>query len=557
MASIIACPGCKQDVTLPEELDGALICPHCEAEFRLQAVLVESPGAVEAEQPCGTPAGGAGAAPHEAGADDPAAVPAQAFDGRVAPDQSGDGARQELASSDALPGAAGSLSGDSPSLAPDAATAVAAPSESSPQAAASTAGGQTDSPSDRQPNDRITIDVPDADTRRTTTAVHDFSGIDASDSEDLSAATMAARATARRRRKGPGLLGHAVGIVGGGFLGLALGYYLLNLIGGERFNFLNIWLPGIRHTQKSREPEQGFPPFPQGTNRPSASGTWQALPPRTQDSHGLRPVPHNPRSHTTALGTQQPAPTVQSGSSSDTPGAGHPGGTGQSPTAGSSAPPARLPTYTPDELVQALAAARTALVCPRCRGSGRGSAASSGSSAADAADDSPLMAPPAGPCSECGGQPDRPLTPAVYHKLCLLAEVLTFVSSDDGRAQQHRDAVQWVFRKATETAPRRAALGRLGQSQLTASDRPSGGIVLLGRIRSYGRHQNFHLMQVDLLHASGAALIVSSARAPYEVGTPVVVAGSLITDPARVFGADRPTHSQVVVGGLSLRVDEP
>jgi hypothetical protein len=149
------------------------------------------------------------------------------------------------------------------------------------------------------------------------------------------------------------------------------------------------------------------------------------------------------------------------------------------------------------------------------------------------------------------------LTPGVYDTLCGLAEVLTFVRGDDGRAQQHRDAVQWIFRKATETPQRRQTLAGLGAAQLARTDRPSGGIVLLGRIRNYARHEQFHLMHLELPQASGAALVVSSSRAPYEVGTRVVVAGSLITDPARVFGANRPTHSQVVVGGLSLRVDEP
>lgn len=60
----------------------------------------------------------------------------------------------------------------------------------------------------------------------------------------------AARASLRGRRKGPGLKAHLVGVVGGGALGLAVGYYLLNYIGGPKFNFLDIPLPGIEHTQR-------------------------------------------------------------------------------------------------------------------------------------------------------------------------------------------------------------------------------------------------------------------------------------------------------------------
>ena len=40
-----------------------------------------------------------------------------------------------------------------------------------------------------------------------------------------------------------GAVGNLIGIVVFGFVGLALGYWLLNFFGGERFNFLDIWLP--------------------------------------------------------------------------------------------------------------------------------------------------------------------------------------------------------------------------------------------------------------------------------------------------------------------------
>lgn len=42
-----------------------------------------------------------------------------------------------------------------------------------------------------------------------------------------------------------GIVGNLIGVVVFGFVGLALGYWLLNLIGGPRFNFLDIWLPFV------------------------------------------------------------------------------------------------------------------------------------------------------------------------------------------------------------------------------------------------------------------------------------------------------------------------
>ncbi len=546
MASIIACPGCRQDVTLPEELDGSLICPHCEAEFRLQAVLVEPGSEPETRLAAGAAeAEGSGAAPRNADAEAASAAPAEASANAAGPQEAAAAVAPEPAEASAVEpslhgasaDAAGTPSAESPPDGEQVPAGTAVPSDATSQAATATEGRDTAAAEGAAQDERITIHVPDEGNRRTATApVEDFSGIDSSNSDEMSAATMAARATARRRRKGPGLLGHVVGIVGGGFVGLALGYYLLNLIGGERFNFLNIWLPGIRHTQKSSDPEEGFPPFPEGTARPLGNRPPRNSPPQSHRPRGT-PGAQSPQNRSappvSAVATQPPAP------------------------GNSSAPAKGLPTYTPDELVQALAEARAALLCSRCRGLGRVSTPASAGEAASAPDDAPLVAPASGPCPECGGQSDRPLTPGAYDTLCGLAEVLTFVRSDDGRAQQQRDAVQWVFRKATETPQRRQTLARLGAAQLTRSDRPGGGIVLLGRIRGYARHEQFHLMHLEFPQAAGAALVVSASRAPYEVGTAVVVAGSLITDPARVFGANRPTHSQVVVGGLSLRVDEP
>jgi carboxypeptidase Taq len=42
-----------------------------------------------------------------------------------------------------------------------------------------------------------------------------------------------------------GMVGNLIGVVVFGFVGLAIGYWLLNFFGGERFNFLEIWLPFV------------------------------------------------------------------------------------------------------------------------------------------------------------------------------------------------------------------------------------------------------------------------------------------------------------------------
>jgi hypothetical protein len=59
----------------------------------------------------------------------------------------------------------------------------------------------------------------------------------------------ALRTSPRRQEYQVGALGNFIGIVVFGFVGLFIGYWLLNFFGGPRFNFLDIWLPFVSHTQ--------------------------------------------------------------------------------------------------------------------------------------------------------------------------------------------------------------------------------------------------------------------------------------------------------------------
>lgn len=64
-------------------------------------------------------------------------------------------------------------------------------------------------------------------------------------SAEIGASIATIRATPRQQPYEMGMLGNLIGIVVFGFVGLALGYWLLNFFGGPRFNFLDIWLPFV------------------------------------------------------------------------------------------------------------------------------------------------------------------------------------------------------------------------------------------------------------------------------------------------------------------------
>jgi hypothetical protein len=62
---------------------------------------------------------------------------------------------------------------------------------------------------------------------------------------DASFDAAAIRTAPRKQAYEIGIVGNLIGVVVFGFVGLALGYWLLNFFGGERFNFLDIWLPFV------------------------------------------------------------------------------------------------------------------------------------------------------------------------------------------------------------------------------------------------------------------------------------------------------------------------
>lgn len=64
--------------------------------------------------------------------------------------------------------------------------------------------------------------------------------------------TLGAGASRARAPQQPSAAGHFLGVLAGGVAGLALGYYLLNLLGGPQFDWLKVPLPGVPHTERHR-----------------------------------------------------------------------------------------------------------------------------------------------------------------------------------------------------------------------------------------------------------------------------------------------------------------
>jgi hypothetical protein len=118
----------------------------------------------------------------------------------------------------------------------------------------------------------------------------------------------------------PSMFGQMIGIVGGGLLGMVMGYWLLNYFGGPRYDFLKVPLPLVPHTQAAQQA-----PVPHAL--PAAPSVQEEEPPpRRQVSTPAPPPPLIP--------SQEPLPA--SSPSSPTP---------------------AFPSYSSDDLDAALAAA--------------------------------------------------------------------------------------------------------------------------------------------------------------------------------------------------------
>jgi hypothetical protein len=291
--SNISCPGCRETISLPPDLNQELVCLLCGAEFEVRAVLVR-PGNVFTDEPV-APALSAEPAPSTAPPGPEFAV-AEAAGGEMAAGTPAEGAPSTEAP---LAHPAGELAGWAPpDEAPAAETApmaavladldedeedeeeddiVIAPGGEGEMAAETQTGAEEDpyagndvsqaaisamvaeggslaetaalseSIASEEPSgeagaaaaEEIEGETPEAEE-------HDAALADMmAGAESASAATVARSASRRATRRGPSIWAHLVGVVGGGFIGLILGYYILVLVFGPQYNFLELRLPGL------------------------------------------------------------------------------------------------------------------------------------------------------------------------------------------------------------------------------------------------------------------------------------------------------------------------
>lgn len=256
--STISCPGCRETISLPPDLNQELVCPLCGAEFEVRAVLVRpsnvfTDGPAEPTSPA-QPAGEEVSAAQVSGAEMAADVPAESapaavladFDTEEDEDDEDDvivaaGPEVEPATVETQVPATEDPYADNEvsqaavgAMVAEGGAVLDEPTDSSEAIAAGESGAEAGVAGEVEPEAA-------AEGEEHAAAL---AGMMAG-AESAGAATVAKSATRRAARRGPSIWAHLVGVVGGGFIGLILGYYILVWVFGPQYNFLELRLPGL------------------------------------------------------------------------------------------------------------------------------------------------------------------------------------------------------------------------------------------------------------------------------------------------------------------------
>lgn len=341
----------------------------------------------------------------------------------------------------------------------------------------------------------------------------------------LSAPAVTARQVQRvmRPSERPSALGQMAGILMGGALGMIVGYWILNYLGGPRFDFLDIPLPWVPHTQTARPAPEHSPAPP-----PAAAGPL--------------------------MEEEEPPPRRSAGESAVPAGAS----SVQPPPIAPVAMP--FPKYSSDDLAEALAAADAAAGCEACGSTGfviktvvAGTTVASGKTIE-------TQAKQRQPCEVCGGKPTGRIDADAYQKFCRLSEVLTFIDIErsDANLAARKDAVEQVFLRAAADHEKQAALGRLSFHHLENRARTQQGVLLAGTVQELGRSGEFHWARLLLFGLPEEITVVYRTAARLKPRDRVLLAGSIIDDPIQRLPGYAGTAAQVVWGGLPVPLpDEP
>lgn len=223
--------------------------------------------------------------------------------------------------------------------------------------------------------------------------------------------------------------------------------------------------------------------------------------------------------------------------------------------------PRNAPTNTFEEIEAALARAGSALRCSHCTSSGLSSPLAGDDHLADDAEAPRREAKTAGrraACEFCRGSGIGNLTTAVFEELCYLAESLTFVriGGHEDDADSVREATAGLLRSIGESRSKCDIVGRLAAARLDNLGRTSNGVLLAGTVSQACWEGDLFAVRV-ILAGVARPVMVLGRDAPQPELAPrdrVLILGSIIENADGNVAGYLGDAPQVVWGGMGLKI---
>lgn len=340
----------------------------------------------------------------------------------------------------------------------------------------------------------------------------------------------------RRRSRSSNWFGQLIGIVGGGVIGLTIGYCILLRLRGAEADFLEIrdrlprWATGL---PAEEEPilEDAPPANPSPPPPPSAEVNTEPSPP--------------PESETSSS-----SPELPSNDSAEAP----PGPALPADYLG----PRDFTPRTSEELGAALVQANDALGCETCHSTGFVNVVEVTDTRVVDGRTIEAKQNQRAPCPACGGKPRGTSALAVFESFRELANVVTFVQADHGDPAllERRDAAEKLLRRVAGDTALAQNLGRIAGTAWEASDAAGQGILLIGTVKETAPEGKLFRTRLVLLGAPREVTVLSRRAPPFAATDRVAILGKIVDRPGEMLVGYDGQESRIVWGGLAVVGEE-
>lgn len=392
----------------------------------------------------------------------------------------------------------------------------------------------------------------------------DFSQLAAASQEGAPAEPISVR-TRRRPEVHP--LKEMFGIVLGGLAGLLIGYYLLNIFGGARYDFLKIYLPGVKHTYKYAP--SWLPSWIKGGASPAQSEEQSVPGPSSQNAQKKNnKVPVGPTSKSSAH-PSPPAGKSMAGPGQQTTHQKHPISPPPKPSpstpppnakgksSNKSPPPAEqtklpligAPSYTAQELGQALQGVLEVFGCKHCN--------STGKQTKTIIKEQNIPGQPkqisrqvSVVCPVCKGTPPKRINEESFDRFCHLGEVLCFVRGPEEKnfLQDRRLAARNLLLQAAKEPNNPEKIGLLAAARWEDAARLSMGLLAAGKLEPSQQEGAWQKYQLQLASTKQKIPLVLQRPPPANAADMVLVLGAIVEDPAETLPGYSGKESAILLG---------